>query len=168
MEGSSVIFISVDSILVLQWPVFLVNDQNAIFDTVLNREDQTYSTGVIMAESTFSVILCVRSRSMSESWRLVSTSSLVHWCRVRAWCVRGEAVGVSHSLAVESMMVWLTRREGIFPDEHYSHQDLIFDHQLKMEIITDKKCSPLVDFRKRWVQVASLVRVNRANLDFLF
>lgn len=55
--------------------------------------------------------------------------------------------------------------EGILLNEHYTHQDLIafFGYQLKVKNITDIKQLASVNFDKRWVRVASLVRVNRTN-----
>lgn len=76
----------------------------------------------------------------------------------------GETYGVFSVANCGSMV------EGILRYELYSHRNLIefFGHQFKMKIRCDRKRLVSRDFSERWVRIKSLVRVNEANLDFLF
>lgn len=59
--------------------------------------------------------------------------------------------------------------ENLSRHAHESHQDLIgfFGHKLLIKIRIDRKHLTVADFSKIWMQVESLVRVNRTNFSFL-
>ena len=62
-------------------------------------------------------------------------------------------------LAVARMVIWETRKKGLYNGSNFSHCDLIlfFRHQLRVKIRCDRKRLDCVTFDKRWVYAASLV-----------
>ena len=62
-------------------------------------------------------------------------------------------------LAVARMVIWTTRKKGLYDDANLSHRDLIlyFRHQLRVKIRCDRKRLDRITFNKRWVNAASLV-----------
>ena len=62
-------------------------------------------------------------------------------------------------LAVARMVIWTTRKKGLYNDENFSHCDLVlyFWHLLRVKIRCDRKRLNRITFDKRWVNAASLV-----------
>ena len=62
-------------------------------------------------------------------------------------------------LAVARMVIWTTRKKGLYDDTNFSHRALIlfFRHQLRVKIRCDRKRLDRITFDKRWVNAASLV-----------
>ena len=62
-------------------------------------------------------------------------------------------------LAVARMVIWITRKKGLYDDANFSHRDLVlyFRHQLRVKIRFDRKRLDRITFSKRWVHAASLV-----------
>ena len=62
-------------------------------------------------------------------------------------------------LAVARMVIWTTRKKGLYNDANFSYRDLIlfFRHQLRVKIRCDRKRLDRITFDKRWVHAASLV-----------
>ena len=62
-------------------------------------------------------------------------------------------------LAVARMVIWETRKKGLYEGANFSRRDLIlfFRHQLRVKIRYDRKRSDCITFNKRWVYAASLV-----------
>ena len=61
-------------------------------------------------------------------------------------------------LAVARMMVWTTRKKGLYDGANFSHRDriLFFRHQLRVKIRIDRKRLDCITFNKRWVHAVSL------------
>ncbi len=57
------------------------------------------------------------------------------------------------------MVIWTTRKKGLYDDANFSHCDLIlfFRHQLKVKIRCDRKRLDRITFNGRWVNAASVV-----------
>ena len=62
-------------------------------------------------------------------------------------------------LAVARIVIWTTRKKGLYDDANFSHRDLIlfFRHQLRVKIRCDRKRLDRITFDKRWVNAASQV-----------
>ena len=62
-------------------------------------------------------------------------------------------------LAVARMVIWMTRKKGVYDGANFSHRNLIlfFRHQLRVKIRCDRKRLGHITFDKRWVYAASLV-----------
>ena len=62
-------------------------------------------------------------------------------------------------LALARMVIWTTRKKGLYDDPNFSHRDLVlyFKHQLRVKIRCDKKHLDRITFDTRWVNAASLV-----------
>ena len=62
-------------------------------------------------------------------------------------------------LAVARMVIWTTRKKGLYDDANFSHRDLVlyFRHQLRVKIRCDRKRLDCITFSKRWVNATSLV-----------
>ena len=61
-------------------------------------------------------------------------------------------------LAVARMVIWMTRKKGLYEGVNFSHWDLIlyFRHQLRVKIRCDRKCLDRITFNKRWVYAGSV------------
>ena len=61
--------------------------------------------------------------------------------------------------AVARMVIWTTRKKGLYDDTNFSHRDLIlyFRHQLRVKIRCDRKRLDRIKFNRRWVNAVSLV-----------
>ena len=62
-------------------------------------------------------------------------------------------------LAVARMVIWETRKNGLYDDANFSRRDLVLyiRHQLRVIIRCDRKRLDRITFNKRWVNAASLV-----------
>ena len=62
-------------------------------------------------------------------------------------------------LAVTRMVIWTTRKKGLYDDANFSHRDLVlyFRHQLWNKIRCYSKRLDRITFDKRWVNATSLV-----------
>ena len=69
-------------------------------------------------------------------------------------------------LAVARMVIWRSRKKGLYDDANFSHRDLVlyFRHQLRC----DRKRLGCITFDKRWVNSASLVGRKEAMLEASF
>ena len=56
-------------------------------------------------------------------------------------------------LAVAGMVIWVTRKKGLYDGTNFSHRDLIlfFKHQLRVKIRCERKCLDRITFDKKWV-----------------
>ena len=72
-------------------------------------------------------------------------------------------------LAVARMVIWTTRKKGLYDDANFSYRDLVkyFRHQLRVKIRCDRKRLDRITFDKRWVNTASLVVRKGAMLESL-
>ena len=54
-------------------------------------------------------------------------------------------------LAVAKIVIWMTRKKGLYDDANFSYRDLIlfFRHQLRVKIRCDRKCLDPITFDKR-------------------
>ena len=73
-------------------------------------------------------------------------------------------------LAVARMVIWTTRKKGLYDDANFSHLDLIlyFRHQLRVEIRCDRKCLDRITFNRKLVNAVSLVVRKGAMLESTF
>ena len=73
-------------------------------------------------------------------------------------------------LAVAILVIWKTRKKGLYDDANLSHSDLVlyFRHQLRVKIRCDRKRLDRITFDKRWVNAASLVVRKGATLESSF
>ena len=73
-------------------------------------------------------------------------------------------------LAVAGMVIWTTRKNGLYDGANFSHRDLIllFRHQLRVKIRCDRKRFDCITFDRRWVHAASLVIWKEAMLESSF
>ena len=73
-------------------------------------------------------------------------------------------------LAVAQMVIWTTRKKGLYDDANFSHRDLVlyFKHQLKVKIRCDRKRLDRITFNNWWVNAASLVVRKGAILESSF
>ena len=73
-------------------------------------------------------------------------------------------------LAVARMVIWITRKKGLYDDANFSHRDLVlyFRHQLRVKIRCDRKRLDRITFNRRWVNAASLVVRKGATLESSF
>ena len=73
-------------------------------------------------------------------------------------------------LAVARMVIWITRKKGLYDDASFSHRDLVlyFRHQLRVKIRCDRKRLDRITFNQRWVNAASLVVRKGATLESSF
>ena len=73
-------------------------------------------------------------------------------------------------LAVARMVIWTTRKKGLYDDANFSHRDLVlyFRHQLRVKIRCDRKRLNRITFSRRWVNAASLVVKKGATLESSF
>ena len=62
-------------------------------------------------------------------------------------------------LAVARMVIWTTRKKGLYDDANFSHRDLVlyFRHSLRVKIRCDRKRLDRITFSRRWVNAAILV-----------
>ena len=62
-------------------------------------------------------------------------------------------------LAVARMVIWTTRKKGLYDNANFSHRDLAlyFRHSLRVKIRCDRKRLDRITFSRRWVTAASLV-----------
>ena len=62
-------------------------------------------------------------------------------------------------LAVARLVIWTTRKKGLYDDADFSYRDLVlyFRHQPRVKIRCDRKRLDRMTFSKRWVNAASLV-----------
>ena len=62
-------------------------------------------------------------------------------------------------LAVARMVIWSTRKKGLYDVANFSHRNLVlyFRHQLRVKIRYDRKGLDCITFDKRWVNAASQV-----------
>ena len=79
-------------------------------------------------------------------------------------------VGFLAILAVARMVIWTTRKKGLYDDGNFSHRDLVlyFRHQLRVKIRCNRKRMDCITFDKRWVNAASLVVRKGAMLESSF
>ena len=73
---------------------------------------------------------------------------------------QGEKCGMFLAiLAVTRLVIWATRKKGLFAGANFSHRDLIlsFKHQLWVKIRCNRKRFDHITIDKRWVYSASLV-----------
>ena len=70
-------------------------------------------------------------------------------------------------LAVARMVIWETRKKGLYDGANFSHRDLIlfFKHQFRVKIRCDRKRLDRITFDKTWVYAASLVVRKGATLE---
>ena len=70
-------------------------------------------------------------------------------------------------VAAARMVIWTTRRKGLYDDVNFSHRDLVlyFRHQLRVKIRWDRKRLDRITFNQRWVNAASLVVQKGATLE---
>ena len=70
-------------------------------------------------------------------------------------------------LAAARMVIWTTRKKGLYDDANFSPRDLVlhFRHQLRVKIRCDRKRYDRITFDKRWVNAASLVVRKGAMLE---
>ena len=73
-------------------------------------------------------------------------------------------------LAVARMVIWTTRKKGLYDNANFSHQDLVlyFRHQLRIKIRCNRKRLDRITFNKMWVNAASLVVRKWAMLESSF
>ena len=73
-------------------------------------------------------------------------------------------------LAVARMVIWTTRKKGLYDDANFSHRDLVlyFRNQLRVKIRCDRKRLDCITFDKRWVNAASQVVRKGATLESSF
>ena len=73
-------------------------------------------------------------------------------------------------LAVARMVIWTTRKRGLYDDANFSHRDLVlyFRHSLRVKIRCDRKRLDRITFSRRWVNAASLVVRKGAMLESSF
>ena len=73
-------------------------------------------------------------------------------------------------LAVAQMVIWTTRKKGLYDDANFSHRDLVsyFRHQLRVKTKCDRKRLDCITFDKRWMNAASLVVKKGAMLESSF
>ena len=73
-------------------------------------------------------------------------------------------------LAVVRMVIWTTRKKGMYDGANFTHRDLIsfFMHQLRVKIRCDRERLVLITFDRRWVNAASLVIRKGAILESSF
>ena len=73
-------------------------------------------------------------------------------------------------LAVARMVIWTTRKKGLYDDANFSHHDLVlyFRHSLRVKIRCDRKRLDRITFSRRWVNAASLVVRKGAMLESSF
>ena len=73
-------------------------------------------------------------------------------------------------LAVARLVIWTTRKKGLYNDVNFSHCDmnLFFTHQLRVKIRSDRKRLARITFDERWVHAASLVVQKGATLESSF
>ena len=67
---------------------------------------------------------------------------------------RGEKRVVFHAiLSIGRMVIWTTRKMGLYKGVNFSHRDLIlfFRHHLRVTIGCDRKCLDHITFDNRWV-----------------
>ena len=70
-------------------------------------------------------------------------------------------------LAVARMVIWTTRKKGLYDDANFSHRDLVlyFRHQFRVKIRCDRKRLDRITFSKRWVNAVILVVRKGATLE---
>ena len=73
-------------------------------------------------------------------------------------------------LAVARMVIWMTRKKGLYDNANFSHRDLVlyFKHQLRVKIRCDRKRLDRITFNERLVNAASLVVRKGAILESSF
>ena len=73
-------------------------------------------------------------------------------------------------LAVARMVIWTTRKKGLYDVANFSHRDLVlyFRHQLRVKIRCDRKRLDCIISDKKWVNAASLVVRKEATLESSF
>ena len=73
-------------------------------------------------------------------------------------------------IAVARMVIWTTRKKGLYDGANFSHQDLIlfFRHWLRVKIRCHRKRLDRITFDTRWVYAASLVVRKGAMLESSF
>ena len=73
-------------------------------------------------------------------------------------------------LVVARMVIWTTRKKGLYDDANFSHRDLVlyFRHSFRVKIRCDRKRLDRITFSRRWVNAASLVVRKRAMLESSF
>ena len=73
-------------------------------------------------------------------------------------------------IAVVRMVIWTTRKKGLYDDVNFSHRDLVLysRHQLRVKIRCDRKRLDRITFDKRWVNAVSLVVCKGAMLESSF
>ena len=73
-------------------------------------------------------------------------------------------------LAVARMVIWTTRKKGLYDDANFSHRDLVlhFRHQLRVKIRCDRKHLDRITFNRSGVNAASLVVRKGAMLESSF
>ena len=73
-------------------------------------------------------------------------------------------------LAVARMVIWTTRKKGLYDDSRFSHRDLILNyrHQLRVKIRCDRKRLDRITFDQRWVNAVILVVRKGATLESSF
>ena len=74
------------------------------------------------------------------------------------------------TLAVARMVIWITRKKGLYDDANFSHRDLVlyFRHSLRVKIRCDRKRLDRITFNRRLVNAASLVVRKGATLESSF
>ena len=89
-----------------------------------------------------------------------------HW----NWAPGSKRVVFLAILAVARMVIWITRKKGLYDDANFSHRDLVlyFRHQLRVKIRCDRKRLDRITFNRRWVNAASLVVRKGATLESSF
>ena len=73
-------------------------------------------------------------------------------------------------LAADRMVIWTTRKKGLYDGANFSHCDLIlfFRHQLRVKIRRNRKRLDRIASDKRWMRAASLVVRKGATLESSF
>ena len=73
-------------------------------------------------------------------------------------------------LAVARMVIWTTRKKGLYDNAKFSHRDLIlyFRHLPRVKIRCDRKSLDRITFSRRWVNAVSLVVRKGAMLESSF
>ena len=74
------------------------------------------------------------------------------------------------TLAVVRIVIWTTRKKGLYDDANFSHRDLVlyFRPQLRVKIKCDRKRFDCITFDKRWVNAASLIVRKGSHPSLLF
>ena len=72
-------------------------------------------------------------------------------------------------LAVARMVIWITRKKGLYEDANFSHRDLVlyFRHQLRVKIRCDRKRLDRITFNRRWGECSEPGRAKGGNVGVI-